>query len=436
MRTHTLSRILTDQRGIALPMALIFILILSALMVAFSVLGASEPTLAANQQRVAHARAMAESGVERAIWAINNPGDASGIPGDDHGMLPNPNGPAPAPYDGSVFIPVSLAGGTQLGGFRVTVTASVDPVSGTVIPNERKILVDGWVPNDTDASRVKQHIQVTVTKIRFLDAPVALAVRGALDIGGNSYIDSRMDTSCGPKGGTWSKDWTERHGSAEVYGYGGLDPNLPPDPNANHTVAYDPDNPATRTDDIVHHVPSSVFDTFTYSNDELTMLKAIARAQGTYYQGSVLFDASNRVPNGLIFVDTVSGNNITPATPSSDFASLTISGDAAEHVDPATGDRIFQGWIVVNGSARINGIFQMHGLLYIQNDLTYQGIGAGKVMGAVISQNIRDTVSTSIDSDTHGNSTIIYNCGYARTGDNQVSQGFTIKLGSYKETAG
>ena len=132
MRTHTLSRILTDQRGIALPMALMIILILSALMAAFSVLGASEPTLAANQQRVAQARAIAESGLERAIWALNKPGDASGIPGDDQG---NAIGPTPAPYDGSVFIPVSVAG-TQLGGFKVWVTPSLNP-DGTVIPNER-----------------------------------------------------------------------------------------------------------------------------------------------------------------------------------------------------------------------------------------------------------------------------------------------------------
>jgi len=407
-----------DQRGIALPMALMIILILSALMAAFSVLGPSEPTLAANQQRVAQARAMAEAGLERAIWALNNPGDASGIPGDDHGMLPDPTvGPAPAPYNGSVFVQANVAG-IQLGGFRVTVTPSLDG-AGTVIPNERKIVVDGWVPNDTAASRVKQRIQVTVTKIRFLDAPVALAVRGDLDIGGNSLIDSRADTSCGKKGGSWTKDDTARKGSATVYGAG--------DDTANTKVLYSVDP----SGDIVTKVPSAVFDTFTYSNDELDMLRAMAKAQGTYYQGSVLFNSSNKVPNGLIFVDTVSGNNITSTTPSSDFASLRISGNAA-----ASADNIFKGWIVVSGSARIDGVFKMHGLLYVQNDLTYQGVGNGQIEGAVISQNVRDTSSTTIDSETGGNSTILYNCAYARTGDNQVSQSFTTKLGTYKGVAG
>ena len=404
MRTHTLSRILTDQRGIALPMALMIILILSALMAAFSVLGASEPTLAANQQRVAQARAIAESGLERAVWALNNPGDASGIP--------SPLVTTAAPYDDSTAVPVML-NGAQLGVFTVSVTNGA-------APNERNIVATGWVPTNTGSGlKVKQRIRVTVTKIRFLDAPVALAVRGDLDIGGNSYIDSRQDTSCGNKGGSWSKDGTERHGSATVYGAG--------NDTANTEVLYSVDP----SSDMVTGVPSSVFDTFTYSNDELDMFKAIARAQGTYYQGSVLFNASNRVPNGLIFVDTVSGNNIASATPSSDFASLTISGDAAAAVD-----HIFKGWIVVNGSARIDGLFQMHGLLYVQNDLAYQGVGAGQIVGAVISQNIRDTSYTSIDSDTVGNSTIIYNCKYARDGDSNVSQSFTIKLGTYKEVAG
>jgi hypothetical protein len=92
----------------------------------------------------------------------------------------------------------------------------------------------------------------------------------------------------------------------------------------------------------------------------------------------------------------------------------------------------------VNGSASIDGVFQMHGLVYLVNDLTYQGIGTGRITGAVISQNIRDASSISVDTDTEGNSTIIYNCAYAKNGDNQapIPLSFTIKGGTYKEVAG
>src|SRR5438093_10176660 len=59
-----------DQVGIAMPLTLIVLVILSALMIAFAVLAQSEPVIAMNQYRGAVARALAESGVERAVWAL------------------------------------------------------------------------------------------------------------------------------------------------------------------------------------------------------------------------------------------------------------------------------------------------------------------------------------------------------------------------------
>jgi len=80
MLIHRLKMLTGSQRGVALPMALLTMLILSALIIAFSMMAASEPLLANNQLQVAQARAVAESGVERAVWALNNPANANGIP--------------------------------------------------------------------------------------------------------------------------------------------------------------------------------------------------------------------------------------------------------------------------------------------------------------------------------------------------------------------
>ena len=55
---------------------------------------------------------------------------------------------------------------------------------------------------------------------------------------------------------------------------------------------------------------------------------------------------------------------------------------------------------------------------------------------AVMSQNIRDASSTTIDTNTGGNSSIVYNCGYASNPGGQMPQGFIIQPGSYKEVAG
>ncbi len=52
-------------------MAMLALLILSALVVGFSVLSATEPTIANNQLMVAQARSLAEAGVERAVWALH-----------------------------------------------------------------------------------------------------------------------------------------------------------------------------------------------------------------------------------------------------------------------------------------------------------------------------------------------------------------------------
>src|SRR5438045_2189371 len=97
-----------DERGIAMPLALITLLILSGLVVGFSALAATEPTIAGNQLATTQARALAEAGVERAIWALKNPADPKGIPSP----LVRPT---PAPFDGSRTVRVSI-GSVGVGG--------------------------------------------------------------------------------------------------------------------------------------------------------------------------------------------------------------------------------------------------------------------------------------------------------------------------------
>jgi len=400
MTPRHLVDILKDQRGVALPLAMLALVVMTVLIIGFSVLSASEPNIANNQMRVAQARAIAEAGMESAIWALNNPADPAGIP--------DPLVLAPAPYNGVPLVNVAY-NGRNIGGYRVNVA------NGGAL-NERNVVSDGWVPNDTANSRGKQRITVTVSKIRFLDPPAGLAVRGELDVNGNATIDSRADTSCGNKVGTMSLGATTIGGSGDVYGADG-------------------NNVRNQATDALQNVPSTVFDTFTYSNDELSMLKSLARANGTYYQGTVDFNAGHLLPNGIVYVDTVSGQNIDQngpnTTPTSDFANVTVHGNA-----PADPSGIFSGWLIVAGALAISGDFQMHGLVYVLNDLSYTGTGTGRIDGAVITQNVRDTSTTSIDTNLGGNAGIYYNCNYAKTGGGQVPQTYRIKAGTYKEVSG
>ena len=141
------------------------------------------------------------------------------------------------------------------------------------------------------------------------------------------------------------------------------------------------------------------------------------------------------MPNGIIYVDTVSGQNIDKnganTTPTSDFASVDIHGNA-----PFDASGIFSGMLIVAGTLSISGSFQMHGTVYVLNDFTYQGTGTGQIVGAVITQNVRDVSATTVDADAGGNSTVLWNCNYAKTGGGQLPQTFTIETGTYKEISG
>jgi hypothetical protein len=397
---------LRDQRGVALPMALLALLILSTLVISFALLATSEPLIATNQKMVAQARAVAESGLEQAIWALNNAGS------------PTP-ATLPSPYDGGTDIAISNSSGTQIGVARVTVT----PGTNT---NERNVVSVGWVPTNTPKA-ARQKIQATVSKFIFSGTPppASLTVQGQINITGNTNIDSRPDQSCGAKDGTWSVGSTAVGGSGSVYGADG-----------NNTAGQSAPSGIT---DVKQNVPTSAFAPFILKNQDLNSLKAMAKAAGTYYSGagvsSLTFNAGNSLPNGIIFIDTVSGLNVdvngANTTLTSDLASVSIHGNA-----PADPSGIFRGMIIVAGTLSISGDFHGRGLVYAVNDLVYTGTGTGLIEGAVMSQNIRDISSTTIDTNTGGNSSIIYNCGYASNPGGQMPQGFTVQPGTYKEVSG
>jgi hypothetical protein len=413
--------VVVEQRGTALPLAMLTLIILSALIIGFSVLGSSEPTIANNQLRVAQARAAAEAGVERAVWALNR---GLAAPPNNIDGIPSPLvGTALAPYDGSQLLTLAT-GGNTIGGFRVTVRA------GATI-YERTIEAVGWVPNDTTVGpKTRQKITVTVFNPLFImrDPPAALTVRGELQVGGNSFVDSSQDVSCGPKFGTLTSGQTSPGGSSDMRGAGDTRTNF----------LFDAQNGAipTTANDMVQNVATTAFEPFMLTNPDIDALRAFAKARGTYLRGSQSFNSSNRLPEGLVFVDTVSGTDITaegvtPATPSTDFASVTIHGGAGTGAGGA-----FNGWLFVNGALSISGDFLMNGFAYAQNDISYHGTGQGQLNGAMVSRNIRDTSSTSIDSDLLGNATIVYDCQKAKTGGGSISAKWLIRGGTYKEVSG
>ncbi|MBI4634775.1 MAG: pilus assembly PilX N-terminal domain-containing protein [Candidatus Rokubacteria bacterium] len=378
-----------NERGIALPLAVIVLAILSSLMLAFSVIATTEPQISANHLRASQARALAESGMERAIWALSNPTDPNGIP--------DPMATAASPYDGSAL--VTLGGE---GGFTMLVTNGATS-------SERTLTAVGWAPtNDPADPRPKSQrmIQATLTRLTWLDPKGALAVAGELHISGNATIDARSGACPGgppPEGGTMTTGLTTVAGGAKVYGPGDSAPN--------------------QLDDIKQGTLPTNF-TPMFSDGDFATLREIAKKNGTYYQGSVTFNSTNPMPNGIVFVDTTTGADFTALTPDSERGYASVGGGVNA-----------SGWLVVAGTITIGGSTTYNGLVYAQNDITYTGAGSGTITGAMITENRKDTVATVVDSNVGGNASITYDCTVMRTGGGTLSTGWFVKAGSYKDVA-
>ena len=392
-RQRSLPARLRDRRGVALPLALLALLILTTLVIGFAAMASTEPMIASNHLRLAQARAAAEAGVEHAAWALSH----AALPGGLADPLPSP---VPAPYDGSELVTVALRGAATAS-YRVTVAAGGGPA-------ERAVSATGFMPDEAAAGRARQRITAVLVTLRFPDPPAALTAGGPIEIAGASSVDARGDGSCGPKAGTWSAGAAITRTPATVWG---ADGNATP-------------NQAT---DIVEGGLAPDFERYALSDAELGAMRSYARSHGTYFQGSVTFDGAHPLPNGLVFVDTRSGGPVSPSSPADDLAVVDIAGGAA--ADPGG---TFRGWLVVNGSVRVTGDLRMLGFAYVQGALVHAG--TGQVTGAVMSRNAQSAGPSRLDAT--GSLLVQYDCEAARTGGGMIPQTWTIKPGSYREIPG
>lgn len=383
-----------DQRGAVLPLAMLSLVVLSAVLLGLSLLAGQEPLIASNHVMIVQAQALAEAGVERALWALSTPESPDGIPW---------SAKAGAPYDGSAFVGVATELGVGLGGFRLTVSGEGD--------RQREVTAVGLVPGDVGPlGRARQDISATLIRLRFPGPLAGLAVRGDLTIGDGVTVDARADGSCGDRAGTWSTGVTTLGAGAQVHGRSG-----------DTAIANEPT-------DLRQAQPAEGFDSLAFSAAELQALKAVARVRGTYYQGATTFDASRRIPDGVIFVDTISGQPITDATADGDLASVSI-GDGA-----AGPGGTFRGWIVVNGSLSVSGDVTLQGLTYVADRLSQTG--GARLVGAAMAGHVRSTAPSLISARPPGDAALAWSCEAGRTGGGRIPQRWMVKPGSYREAAG
>jgi len=405
-----------NERGIALPMALIVMAILTALMAAFAVLATSEPQIASNQVASAQARSLAESGVERAVWALTV-GESAVPPA---GALVSSGPPAYtfavlAPYDGSQEISVGV------GTFKVTVADG--PQS-----NIKIVTAVGYVPNAANPIAIKKII-TQVTRFKWIDPQCALCAGGeeppltstSVKVGGSASINASLVPGAKAPAGRYCSGVTP----ASAVGSTGT-VSLNGGPELDSPAGYVPSGGSCPTGaNCGVTYPSGML----LTDADMATLKAMAKAKGTYYQGLPPWDGGIPPTNGLIFIDTPSAQPLTQALVSSDPSqSITLS---------IHGSGTWNGWLVVAGGVSISGNVNMTGLLYAQNDVTMNGAGSGGFTGAIISTNRVDTSSTNVgDSLSVGNGPLSYDCPAVRNGGGTLSQNWFVMPGTYREVSG
>ena len=389
-----------NDKGIALPIALIMMAVLVSLIVAFLVLATSEPLIASNQKVGTQARALAETGIERALWALTKWDTNPGFPG---ALDPASTNPSAFPYNGAPP-PIQVS---NLGEFRVTVADGPGA-------NEKVITAVGCVPTCANPNAAVKKIQVRAIRIKRIDPPCALCAGGEsppgtnaeVQVGGTATVNASLAAGANFCPGVTPTTAVMAQGPVLVNGT----PNLTAPPGGTTTAP---------------NTPGSTFDPFLLNDDAMAYLKGLAKSNGTYYQGNTTFNSPPK--DGIVFIDTLSGTPLSTLSPSSDVPTLDIHGNWS------TG---FHGWIIVAGSATIQGRIDITGLVYSQNDITLNGVGTGAIRGAVISTNRRDTSSTNIDSVNIGQAPLTYDCMAVRTGGGVIPQGWTMRPGTFVEQQG
>ncbi len=390
------TRAIRSEEGVALPLILIVLLLFASLIAVLSALSRTEPQITANLVQGTQVLNLADAGIQQGIWALNNA--TSGLTNP----LPNP---VPAPYNGSQLITLGA------GGYTLAVSTGAST-------NERNVTATGWIPNNT-APRAKKILTVTLMSLAGrMNPPAALTAKGQVQASGTSSIDASATagaptstvSACpaGAKLGAFTASTVSLSGTASIYGGDG---NLTP----NQTTDYSQNQAA------------SALTPVTFTQAELNALKALAKANGSYYQGTQSFTSA--LPTGIVFVDTVSGNPIGNPPTASDLASVTLSGTTSS-----------SGWLIVMGAVTVSGGATYTGLVYAADDLVLSG--GSKIVGAAVTQNVLNSVSNAVDG-TSGSSKITYDCNAINTGvatgglgSPTVPQGFSLKPGTWQEVSG
>jgi Tfp pilus assembly protein PilX len=411
-----------EERGMALPLAMIVLIIFASLAALFAGLAITEPQVSSNFALSKQALSVADGGLEWArIQITNNPAfptwqqafnNVAGIQYSTAAAAAKAD-TAMADADWTPAAPATIANvpttatrvrwtGVALGsGFFTVTVSSVDEagVNYSALPNPpndpNQLRLVSTGTTGTGTASVREIISPFTLPSSYF--PGALSVRNNADLRGNSYVNG-SDASGPDVPGVFATGVVTQGGSASIAGT--------PIPYEDSTTT-----PAAAAN--YFDQPGNVI-----TQSQLDALKALARkntncagANGCYFQGSQSF---NPLPNGIVVVDTTDGGAITP----SNRATVEVNGTNSPS----------NTWLIVLGDVSVHGHISIRGLVYAYGTLNLRGMGSGTgILGAVVGL---AEATVDVEANLTGNSKINFSLAAAGTPPTG-SVSYLVKSGSW-----
>lgn len=397
-----------DERGVALVLALLALVMLSGLLLVLLTIGGMEPSLAANLNEIVRARYLADAGVE---WAF----DLLAENLDWSGQLRGPDNVAGTADDGRLASGIALPGLPATSGtFTATIRndnqpgdnlltgLAVDPGGATTDTNGVVIITTTGTYNG-----VSRQIQVVMTGPPPIPGGVNLPGVGtntAFD--GNSFTITGNDTNLNDTGGTCAPNWGI--GVADTATEGLVQASLTSQQKDN--VTGKPQDPALDGGGDNTIAPAATLTPAMISR-YLNALKGKANLSLQSTGGSPLVYASigstcSTDWNSANCWGTGSRPKIVyvkgDVDPTNAFTALTIS-------ENSTGAGVL---IIEDGDLALSGNFQWEGLIIITGKyvgLRYAGGGHQSVYGGIV-VNQTEAVNLNVEADVRGNAEVFYSC--------------------------
>jgi hypothetical protein len=363
----------STERGVALPLAVLALLIAVELTMALAALSAPEPTIASNHLLAVQARAAAESGLETVMVAFSNP----------H-LLSTSFAPT---LSGAPLIRLPGTGA----GYRIAV--AVDATWTTVEKvNQRHVTVTGIaaaghaVDLETAPNQAVLTLEAVIRRESLLNTLLVPAA-ALLPAGGSikGEIDTRRDASLD------FEPWCVRTGETVAPLTGAAADGGHTFDNAGLVWGPGDSVPNEQGRDLLHRdagpPPDFLFTNRAFTPDELAALKALAISTGTFYRASpMVFAAHSPLPpaGSVVYVEgdleiEVYGTNTT-------WTGWLV---AVSPTGPGSGGRI--AFRCLPGCPPARQSLTLNGLLYAEDRLEVSTPGANRALtvnGAVIIRNL------------------------------------------------